>query len=259
MNLPPGFVLDSGPAPAAGPVYGPPPKAPAPPSLAEMARVDISQASLDLDREKFDYQRQQDAQEQQGGVGGDAQARVKLITTIGKLGQIGSDANDNGGWFETGTSGRMMRGIGPAGTPAYDLEQNLKTVDARFAFDALQAMRDASKTGGALGAITEQELELLKSSVANLNANQSHEAFMSNLEEARQMYLSKLAMVDPQAAQRMGYNPENAEAAWVGANTRYMAEMGIEGGGELPVARTEPVAQQYPDDIAAIMQKYGSQ
>jgi hypothetical protein len=40
---------------------------------------------------------------------------------------------------------------------------------ANLAFDKLQAMRNASKTGGALGNVSNEELALLSSTVASLN------------------------------------------------------------------------------------------
>jgi hypothetical protein len=42
-----------------------------------------------------------------------------------------------------------------------------------MAATALQAMRDASKTGGALGNVSDKDLELLQTKIANLDPNQS--------------------------------------------------------------------------------------
>ncbi len=44
-------------------------------------------------------------------------------------------------------------------------------------------MRDASKTGGALGAVSEKELKLLESNLAALNTAQSKEEFQKALDQ----------------------------------------------------------------------------
>lgn len=64
---------------------------------------------------------------------------------------------------------------------ALDLEASLNTLKANLSFGALQAMRDASKTGGALGQVSEQEIELLGSTVASLTTKQGPEQLIENL------------------------------------------------------------------------------
>ena len=49
-------------------------------------------------------------------------------------------------------------------------------------------MRDASPTGGALGQVSNIELDLLKSSLGNLNQSQSKEQFMANLKQVQKVY-----------------------------------------------------------------------
>ena len=57
----------------------------------------------------------------------------------------------------------------PVPTDAKQMETYVKNLTAHLAFDRLQEMRDNSKTGGALGQVSERELDLLGSSVANLD------------------------------------------------------------------------------------------
>ena len=57
----------------------------------------------------------------------------------------------------------------PVPTDAKQMETYIKNLTANLAFDRLQEMRDNSETGGALGQVTEKELDLLGSSVANLD------------------------------------------------------------------------------------------
>lgn len=192
---------------------------------------------------------------------GDSAARLKLMRLVGKLGSIGKDANDNGGWFETGASGSFSRNNLWAGSAGYDLGKDINSAQATLAFDALQAMRDASKTGGALGAISERELELLQSAVGNIDPNQSHESFLNNLEAVRQAYLSKLAMIDPQIAARMGYDGKKAESALLALNDAYTKEMGLDPAVSIDrsASAKAPVQQGNPPDIDAILAKYGVQ
>ena len=200
------------------------------------------------------------AKEKQQAAKAEDAARWKLIKVIGELSSVALDADDNGGWGETGNSGAFMRALPVKGTAGFDLQKNIGTVDAEFAFGALQAMRDASKTGGALGAITEKELELLKSSVQAIDPNMGHETFLGNVEKARQAYLAKLAMLDPDTAARLGYDGRKAEAAFLELNDAYNKKFGT--AESLPISneQTTPIVSPtpVPADIEAIMAKYGT-
>lgn len=74
------------------------------------------------------------------------------------------------------------------GTPAHNLKQNLNTLKAIGGFRRLQAMRDASPTGGALGQVSERELELLQSAYTSLEQSQSKEQFETNLKQWKQVF-----------------------------------------------------------------------
>lgn len=64
----------------------------------------------------------------------------------------------------------------------------VNTVKANLGFDALQAMRDASPTGGALGQVAVQELEMLQSTVASLDQTDAN--FAKNLQKIKELYAS---------------------------------------------------------------------
>lgn len=72
------------------------------------------------------------------------------------------------------------------GTAAADLARLVDTVKANVGFDALQGMRDASPTGGALGGIAVQELQMLQAVVASLEQSQSPAQLRDNLVKVRQ-------------------------------------------------------------------------
>ena len=83
-----------------------------------------------------------------------------------------------------------------AGTRSADLDAAIETINARVGFDELQAMRDASPTGGALGQVSELELKQLNAALGSLNRKQSKKQFLRNLERVETQYqniLNKIA------------------------------------------------------------------
>jgi hypothetical protein len=72
-----------------------------------------------------------------------------------------------------------------AGTPAHDLAATLNTIKANIGFDELNAMRQASPTGGALGQVSERELGFLQSVLASLDQTQSPTQLRENLAKAK--------------------------------------------------------------------------
>lgn len=128
------------------------------------------------------------------GKGSD-KARTELSRMIERIDGISADAGDNGGWGETGLTGSMLREW--SGSPAFDLAGGLKTLDATAAFTALSEMRANSPTGAALGAVSDTELGLLKSTIANLDPNQSQERFQEALGQTRRAYSDMLEKLPP--------------------------------------------------------------
>lgn len=74
------------------------------------------------------------------------------------------------------------------GTEGRDLETALTTIKANLGFDRLQQMRDASKTGGALGQVAVKELEALQATVASLDRGQSPAKLRENLADIKYYY-----------------------------------------------------------------------
>src|SRR5690606_4351852 len=90
------------------------------------------------------------------------------------------------GWFATGVGASTARDIG--GTAAADVKALLNTIGSNTAFDRLQKMREESPTGGALGAVSEIELQLLRDSIASLEQSQSDAQFQSNMDKVIESY-----------------------------------------------------------------------
>lgn len=74
------------------------------------------------------------------------------------------------------------------GTPAKNLVRDIDTIKANLGFSALQEMRRNSPTGGALGQVAVQELEMLQSTVASLDSSQSPDQLRRNLGEVKKHY-----------------------------------------------------------------------
>lgn len=83
----------------------------------------------------------------------------------------------------TGFAGGVMRNV--PGSNAYDLKARLAPIKANLGFDKLQNIRDNSPTGGALGQVAVQELEMLQSTFASLDQAQSQEQFVAGLNEIK--------------------------------------------------------------------------
>lgn len=75
------------------------------------------------------------------------------------------------------------------GTNAFNADKLIDTIKANAGFDKLQQMREASPTGGALGAVTERELALLQAAIGNLDVGQDREQLSDNLRRVKNLYL----------------------------------------------------------------------
>jgi hypothetical protein len=70
-------------------------------------------------------------------------------------------------------------------TDARDFAAELDTLKANVAFNELTQMREASKTGGALGSVAVREMELLQSALGALDAGQSPANLKSQLQKVK--------------------------------------------------------------------------
>ena len=86
----------------------------------------------------------------------------------------------------TGGIGNLASKI--PGTAAHDIANLVDTVKANTSIQTLNAMRQQSPTGGALGAVTEGEHRLLAASVASLAQSQGEKQFRENLARVRKHY-----------------------------------------------------------------------
>lgn len=74
------------------------------------------------------------------------------------------------------------------GTPADTLEKLLESAKSNIGFDKLQAMRDASPTGGALGQVSEREIDLLQATAGKLSGDQPEHILEDNIKRMLNRY-----------------------------------------------------------------------
>lgn len=89
-------------------------------------------------------------------------------------------------------NGRYVAGVGAPlsmlpETEARKLRNDLETIKANIGFDKLQAMREASPTGGALGAVSDMENRLLQAVQGALDQSGDPKALSDNLANIKQM------------------------------------------------------------------------
>jgi GH24 family phage-related lysozyme (muramidase) len=75
------------------------------------------------------------------------------------------------------------------GSPAADVAELRKTIEGNISFNKLNELRQQSPTGGALGNVSDKDLELLKTTLGSLNQNQSPRQFRENLLNLRNAFM----------------------------------------------------------------------
>lgn len=151
-----------------------------------------------------------------------AQGAVQKADTVIKKVE---EALDQTGFFSTGATGALLGKL--PGTSAYDLDKTLDTIKSNLGFSELQAMREASPTGGALGQVAIQELAMLQSTIASMEKGQSEPNLRRGLAQVKKHFENwKRAVLEanPAAANGVvgggapGGAPDpikaGAEAAW---------------------------------------------
>lgn len=101
-------------------------------------------------------------------------------SNLDRLGQQAQALKDHFGIGRiTGIPGTLPNVPGMAGA---DAQAKLDTLKSQAAFTVLQAMRNASKTGGALGQVSDREELMLANNLAALQNSQSKQALQDNLQ-----------------------------------------------------------------------------
>lgn len=110
-------------------------------------------------------------------------AKARLAATNAKLDSMGAVAqrlqSDEALWAAVGL-GQPIASI--PGTEGAKIRAQINTLKAKVGFAVLQDMRESSKTGGALGNISNQENQFLQNALAALDTNLAPEDFREQLQ-----------------------------------------------------------------------------
>jgi hypothetical protein len=156
------------------------------PSVPQGYRVEPAPGSpLALEAEKLRREAEQAGQKAATGAERKEIYKSEVVRSAEKAKELMSKKGVMDILPEAGVFGSMLANSPiplPGSQQAVDLKVTLEAVQSGVAFDRLQAMRDASTTGGALGAVTERELALLMNSLGAISQEASPELLRTNLD-----------------------------------------------------------------------------
>jgi len=110
----------------------------------------------------------------------DLAAVDNVLLTVTEARELSTDATGTGVLYNLASLGIE--------TSARKLATKVSTLQSTLAFDRLQKMRDESKTGGALGQVSNIELQLLQNSLTALDPIVGEEAFKQQLQKVEKHY-----------------------------------------------------------------------
>lgn len=120
-------------------------------------------------------------QKLQGQFNQDTAALMGSITSFDRLASAANEVLNHPGLEGiTGWRGKLPNA---PGSDAANAEALLATLKSQVGFSVLQDMRNNSKTGGALGAVSDAEGKRLEANLAALDKSQSLEQFKKNLQK----------------------------------------------------------------------------
>lgn len=130
-----------------------------------------------------------------------------------------------------------MAGIAklPMASRARTLKNDIDTIKANLGFNELREMRASSPTGGALGNVTERELEFLQKTVAPLDQYLDDEQLIKNLETVRR----------------------DAKASWARVREAYERDFGVPmAAGAAPELAAPPPPTASSPSVDQLLEKY---
>lgn len=166
-------------------------------AFAAVNEAYANQQRINLDRQRLNAEAGGDVSARAAQLLGEFRTNEVVLDTIDRA--VAAATEDTTGW------GALTRHL-PA-TRSRNLASLINTIKANIGFSQLQAMREASPTGGALGQVTERELERLEAVLANLDQEQTREQFVTNLENVRTTYQNAMNEVTRAYTQDFGRPP----------------------------------------------------
>lgn len=128
------------------------------------------------------------------------QTNTDIILTLDTINVIMDNAEDVGEW-------EYLVAQYLPGTKSKDIKVNLQNLFAKISFDRLQRMRNESKTGGALGNVSNFEIGLLQNSLKALDPEAP--SFKDNLKKVKQHYETIMMLYSGNEKQALDYIETN--------------------------------------------------
>jgi hypothetical protein len=181
---------------------------------------EIAQAKFQQQQEAAQKQQQMRDGIKQEGADVMRDTTADTVDAVEK-GRLTIPGTDYGVSTTTGILGSVMRYL-PA-TEARKVAGNLDTIKGSVAFGKLAEMREASKTGGALGQVAVQELNLLQATLGSLDQATDEATFLKRLKEVEARYARLNQIADQMGVQGGSAAPPPA-AGGGGTRRRYDAQ-----------------------------------
>jgi len=205
----------------------------------------LSSDKFDFDVKKFNYEETKEREDEaRAEIKSRDAAKFAVRDTLRQNENVmekAARAGEGIGFTTSGATGALL-GLIP-GTGAYDQKATVETLQADAAFSTLQQMRNASKTGGALGQVSERELDLLMGAVGNLKIGQSPEQFGKNLKQYIDM--RNEAMLNIYDAFVADYGAEDANEAFKISSRDDLSSGAAQGGSAASGQQVETSSGRY--------------
>lgn len=182
----------------------------------DVRRIEKDIAGAELEKKRGQHAGNLEANKTKATVG--ALSKVQQGQTV--LKSIDLALEGTKGLGTTGFVGSLMKQV--PGTPAYDLANRLNTVKGNIGFDKLQDMRDNSPTGGALGQVSEFELQMLQSVWGSVEQAQSPAELRRNLQRFKVTYRQSMSRI--KKAYELDYGKGSWKGLGVGSDVKSMSD-----------------------------------
>jgi len=154
-----------------------------------------------------------EAREREEAQGKQAQRQQYAQNVAGTILNTVSEARKMVGPLSAGFGGSIMGNV--PGSPAVDLRALIDPIKANIGFQRLQEMRDMSPTGGALGQVAVQELNMLQSVVSSLDQAQSPEQLRKSFDKIEKHFNNWLrVMTQADGGAPQGGSPTKPSGGW---------------------------------------------
>lgn len=169
-------------------------KAPAPPTPIDLAKEQRDAQEFQWKQQEAARKAAEEASKAEGVTITKTNAADSVRVLLKQLKELEDDAKDNSGWGETGSTGALMRSAPIFNNAGKDLAGKLEPIKGSNAFTALAGL---AEQGIKLTPISNAEIALAASSIANLNPDLSQEEFLAQIQTAREKYKATLKALDP--------------------------------------------------------------